>query len=87
MKTAVLRARCSETLSREVVALAAAWGLQPSDIVRYAVEDYVAHYLGQPNPLRRTAEDPAPAIAAQILAAEIESEQAKSSRKSRKPKP
>ena len=44
MKSAVIRARCSPELAAQVTALARHWELQPSDIVRLAVQDYVLHY-------------------------------------------
>lgn len=83
MKTAVIRARCSQDLSDRVAALAAAWGLQPSDIVRQALEDYVAHYNGQANPLRRSSRDPVNAIRDEIVSKNISALE----RNPKKPKP
>ena len=62
MKTAVIRARCTPELAAHVAVLAQKWGLQPSDIVRLAVEDYLMHYASQQSPLRRA--EPKPEIQA-----------------------
>ena len=60
MKSAVIRARCSPELAPQVSALAHHWDLQPSDIVRLAVQNYLVHSAGQQAPLRRS--DPTPEV-------------------------
>ena len=51
-KSASITVRCSMDLKQQVDALAAQWNLDTSDIVRMAVEDYVAQRFGTTNPLR-----------------------------------
>lgn len=50
-QTANLRARCEPELAARVEDLAKQWRLKPSDIVRIALEDYLARRAGAPNPL------------------------------------
>jgi len=50
-QTANLRARCEPELAARVDELAKQWRLKPSDIVRIALEDYLARRAGAPNPL------------------------------------
>ena len=51
VKTAVIRARCGPDIEARVKRLAEAWHLKPSDIVRLAVEHYIAVNETRPNPL------------------------------------
>ena len=50
-KTATLQARVCPDIHESVQRLADAWKLKPSDIVRIAIEHYVAVNSSRPNPL------------------------------------
>lgn len=54
-QTANLRARCEPELAERVEALARKWKMKSSDIVRIAIEDYLAARENTPNPLRSPA--------------------------------
>lgn len=58
-KTATLQARVSPEVQASVQRLADAWKLKASDIVRIALEHYVAINVSRPNPLiANTGVDP-----------------------------
>ena len=48
---AVIRARCDVELVERVDELARQWRMKPSEIVRIAIESYLAERLGTSNPL------------------------------------